>query len=332
MFFSKKTAPSVSVCIPVYKTEGVLSRCLESVAAQDFDAIEIIVVDDCSPGKDERGRSCKSIAAAFKKQCKIPLVYIRHERNKGLLEARRTAVFEASGTYIMCLDSDDRLLPGAVRSLYSAALESKADIVQGRANVFSEGSASEQRIQSVKEKIKVHEGILFGKEIMSDWLLSREHSCFLWGRLISRECYLNALESIPPVWCTMAEDVLQYFFIALNADSYCGINAAVYDYCVDQGISSCTKIEDLARWEKVCSASSVFTVIFSYLDEHPSAVSDSELLELKKMCLWYVKNNLEQLNATVPEELKPAALEKMYDYWGRSLVEEVQFSDSIQSS
>ena len=51
MFFSKKTAPSVSVCIPVYKTEGVLSRCLESVAAQNFDAIEIIVVDDCSPGK-----------------------------------------------------------------------------------------------------------------------------------------------------------------------------------------------------------------------------------------------------------------------------------------
>ena len=73
-------------------------------------------------------------------------------------------------------------------------------------------------------------------------------------------------------------------------------------------------------------------VIFSYLDEHPSAVSDSEFLELKKMCLWYVKNNLEQLNATVSEELKPAALEKMYDYWGRSLVEEVQFSDSIQSS
>lgn len=332
MFFSKKTAPSVSVCIPVYKTEGVLLRCLESVAAQDFDAIEIIVVDDCSPGKDERGRSCKSIVSSFKKQCRIPLVYIRHERNKGLLEARRTAVFEASGTYIMCLDSDDRLLPGAVRSLYSAALESKADIVQGRANVFSEGSASEQRIQSVKEKIKVHEGILFGKEIMSDWLLSREHSCFLWGRLVSRECYLNALESIPPVWCTMAEDVLQYFFIALNADSYCGINAAVYDYCVDHGISSCTKIEDLARWEKVCSASSAFTVIFSYLDEHPSAVSESVLIELKKMCLWYVKNNLEQLNATVSEELKPAALEKMYDYWGRSLVEEVQFSDSIQSS
>lgn len=132
-----------------------------------------------------------------------------------------------------------------------------------------------------KRKIKVHEGILFGKEIMSDWLLSREHSCFCGDGLFLANVILTRWNVFrlcgvqwPKTFCSI--------FIALNADSYCGINVAVYDYCVDQGISSCTKIEDLARWEKVCSASSVFTVIFSYLDEHLSAVSDSELLELKK--------------------------------------------------
>lgn len=51
--------PKVSVCIPVYGTEKVLRKCLDSVAMQDFAEKEIVVVSDASCGVNEKGEDAK---------------------------------------------------------------------------------------------------------------------------------------------------------------------------------------------------------------------------------------------------------------------------------
>ena len=133
MFFHSK--PLVSVCIPVYNSEPYLMRCLESVAAQDFPGAktEIIIVNDASCGTDADGNDCAAIVKSFKKQHKRNIKLFCHTRNKGLVEARRTAICEAEGEYICIVDSDDWLTPGALRLLYEAAQNTGADIVQGKA-------------------------------------------------------------------------------------------------------------------------------------------------------------------------------------------------------
>ncbi|MBR1639184.1 MAG: glycosyltransferase family 2 protein [Treponema sp.] len=124
------TKIKISVCIPVFGTEHLLSECLQSVAEQDFNSVEIIVVNDASRGMDSEDKTCNKIVKAFKKHSPFKVTYIEHSENLGLLEARRSAVYTAKGKYIACLDSDDKFLPGALKALYDSAESICADIVQ----------------------------------------------------------------------------------------------------------------------------------------------------------------------------------------------------------
>ena len=121
-FFAKKCQrPKVSVCIPVKNTEKFLGRCLDSLASQGFDGLELVLINDQSEGRDEKGRGCKKIARSFHKSSKIPLVYIEHTQDVPLLETRRELVEHSHGDYILMVDSDDFLAENAVKTLYDSA-------------------------------------------------------------------------------------------------------------------------------------------------------------------------------------------------------------------
>ena len=121
--------PLVSLCVPVYGTEGLVGRFLDSVLAQkDAPLFETVIVNDGSSGTKELERIIKTYARLFKKQG-LPFVFLEHRKNLGLVEARRTAVNAASGEYIAFADSDDELPPAALRILYDASAASGADIV-----------------------------------------------------------------------------------------------------------------------------------------------------------------------------------------------------------
>ena len=57
----EKSAPLISICIPVFETEPYLEACLDSVITQDFLSFEVVVVSDASRGKDSKGRSAKKM-------------------------------------------------------------------------------------------------------------------------------------------------------------------------------------------------------------------------------------------------------------------------------
>ena len=102
--------PLLSVVIPVYNVEGLLTECVQSVLRQEFSDLEIILVNDGST--DGSGVEADDLAEGN------PLVLSVHQgRNKGLSEARNRGIREASGEYILLLDSDDCLLEGALLSL-----------------------------------------------------------------------------------------------------------------------------------------------------------------------------------------------------------------------
>jgi glycosyltransferase involved in cell wall biosynthesis len=91
----------VAVIIPSFNYGKYLAECIESVLNQTYKVNEIIVVDD------ESTDNTKEVASRY------PVKYI-WQKNKGLSGARNTGIREATSEYIMCLDSDDKLTPGAI--------------------------------------------------------------------------------------------------------------------------------------------------------------------------------------------------------------------------
>lgn len=104
----------ISVIVPVYKVEKYLDRCVESIVAQSYKNLEILLVDDGSP--DRCGQMCDDWA---KKDGRIKVI---HKPNGGAADARNVGIRNASGEYITFVDSDDYIAPLMVEKLYAAIL------------------------------------------------------------------------------------------------------------------------------------------------------------------------------------------------------------------
>ena len=106
----------ISVIIPAYKQEQYLPDAIESCLTQLVKPDEIIVVDDGSPDRTAE------IAA------KYPVKLIR-QVNKGLASARNAGIMNATGDWILPLDSDDILLDDCIKRILEAAGETDADVI-----------------------------------------------------------------------------------------------------------------------------------------------------------------------------------------------------------
>ena len=115
--------PLVSIIVPVYKVEKYLQRCLDSIAAQTYQNIEVILVDDGSPD------NCGEICEAFAKTNTYTKVI--HQKNQGLSAARNNAVPESHGEYITFVDSDDYITPDYVEYLVSLCESFDAEVSVG---------------------------------------------------------------------------------------------------------------------------------------------------------------------------------------------------------
>ena len=204
--------PFVSICIPVYSTEQFLEEALQSVCEQAFKYIEIVVVNDGSTGANSEGLSCKKIIKSFKKKSKIKINYIEHIKNNGLVEARRSALYEAVGEYVFFFDSDDLLTPNCIQDLVCVAQKENYDVVQGSFVTFPNENA---------RKIANYCGLINQNEIFSKWLIEKKYSAYLWAKLIKREILLEAFNLIPPVFCNVGEDFLIWFFTACFDFAFC---------------------------------------------------------------------------------------------------------------
>jgi glycosyltransferase involved in cell wall biosynthesis len=102
-------APYFSIVMPIYNRATLVRRALDSCLAQSFCDFEIVVVDDGS-----LDQSYEVVAAYRDPRIRL----FRHEINRGVCPARNTAVWKSVGTWVICLDSDNELLPGGLEAMY----------------------------------------------------------------------------------------------------------------------------------------------------------------------------------------------------------------------
>lgn len=126
-----KIMHSVSIIVPVYNVEKYLAKCIESILSQTYRDIEVLLIDDGST--DGSADICKEYSRQDDR-----IRYIRQE-NGGLGNARNRGIQEASGKYILFIDSDDYIAENMVEQLYQNIITSGADMATcGIYNVFQQ--------------------------------------------------------------------------------------------------------------------------------------------------------------------------------------------------
>lgn len=122
-FSDPAVTPKVTLVIPVYNVERYLALCLQSVCAQNYPNLDVILVND--------GSTDNSLAVARDFQEKLNL-HIVDQENAGLSAARNAGVRAIDATdYLMFLDSDDALAPNALKKMVSLILDTSAAFVIG---------------------------------------------------------------------------------------------------------------------------------------------------------------------------------------------------------
>jgi len=160
---------TVSVIIPCYRDSVTLERAIKSVLAQSYPAIEIIVVNDCSPESED----INCIVARYPK-----IRYLCNEINLGLAASRNAGIAAASGDYIALLDADDEYHPEKI-SHQMKEMEPGIAVTCGWLNVELDGCKTVSRLAS--QGIRVYRNldqIIFRNTLNGAGLLI-ERSLFL---------------------------------------------------------------------------------------------------------------------------------------------------------
>ncbi len=123
--------PLISVIVPVYKVEPYLKKCVDSILAQTYLNLEIILVDDGSP--DSCGAICDSYAAQDSR------IQVIHKPNGGLSDARNAGLDIATGEYIGFVDSDDYIAPTMYAQLLDGLVSAQADMAVCQGVIVKEG-------------------------------------------------------------------------------------------------------------------------------------------------------------------------------------------------
>lgn len=105
--------PLISVIVPTFERSEMLPRALDSIYAQTYPNVEVIVVDDNIPGSDWEA---KTLAALSPYRCRPNFIYTKTSGAVGGGAARNQAARLCSGTYVAFLDDDDRFLPSKLET------------------------------------------------------------------------------------------------------------------------------------------------------------------------------------------------------------------------
>lgn len=171
----------ISLIVPVYNTEQYLKKCVDSIKAQSFKNLEILLIDDGS--EKDCADLCDFLAGTD------PRIRVIHQKNRGLSGARNRGLDECTGEWVLFVDSDDTISANCCRHTLVNGLENAADaVVFGYRRIFD------------SEEIKAD---LHGRTALPDesrvWtrdevmlsLLDNRFGNFAWNRLCRRELYQN---------------------------------------------------------------------------------------------------------------------------------------------
>jgi glycosyltransferase EpsH len=222
----------VSVVVPIYKVEKYLERCLDSITAQHYRPIEVILVNDGSPD------GCAEIIRRY--EARYPFIQSILQQNSGPGIARNAGIARAKGQYLALVDADDYLEPDYLGRLVGLAERNQADIavcgfyfnlpnglkIPAPPLTFQKNISGEQAARMSLNYLKI--------------------SIFVWNKLYRRSLFSEQAFSFPG---EPYEDVATACRILLLARRVSITSRPYYHYCWNRtGISGTFGVQSLAGY------------------------------------------------------------------------------------
>lgn len=300
----------ISVVVPIYNVEKYVVRCLESLINQSYKDIEILCVDDCSTD-----HSLELVETIAKTESRIKV--LKNKENRGLLYTRKRGVIQASGRYIMFLDSDDFYSEDACKVALETIEREQTDIVQFGLNVINAGNAPQYECDSFENFVKPYNGKIANGMVLRDCFFEEKYNYNLVNKIYNASLCKKAFDYIKDDYYLMAEDMLAYFCISFFAKSYFGITQLLYNYNFGIGVSRPGQL-DLDGFEKRCGGAVVVKAIYNFLNEQCCYI-DYEAIYLKierrilsdNFAAWYYR---------LPKEYREEGYNIFENYWGKDKV------------
>lgn len=212
----------ISVVIPIYNQEQYLGECLDSLLPQCTDEVEVVLVNDGS--KDRSEAICREAMANY------PAAQIRliNQVNSGALKSRQNGIRQSTGEYILFVDSDDALLPGALELLLTALHRERVDMLLFNATSDRETCTPnfavplpDRKVLRGEERYEVYR-LLCGTDVLNN----------LWTKCIRRALFEKAILPEHDRRLTNGEDLYQILALAEVAESFAYLDNVLYFYRV----------------------------------------------------------------------------------------------------
>lgn len=221
-----------SVILPIYNVEKYLAACIDSILPQTFGDFELILVDDGS--KDGSGKICDEYASRDKR------IKVIHKKNGGLSDARNAGTENASGEYVIYIDSDDFVLSESFfEDIKNEIDNSKSEVVLYK---FSKYFDEEKKLDKCRFSLDVPAS---DSDMLLYELVKRDaYYGMAWVKAFKRSVAIeNNIRFEPGL---LGEDMDWYFNLVLCADTYSVIDKAYIAYRQRSGsITSSHKLKNL---------------------------------------------------------------------------------------
>lgn len=263
--------PLISVIVPIYKVETYLSKCIDSIIAQTYRNLEIILVDDGSPD------SCGTICDTYKE--KDNRIIVIHKKNGGLSDARNAGMEVANGEYFGFVDSDDFIHPQMYEMLMQYMLKQNAEVTVCDFEVVEEGVTPEVNQYDTEQYYEV----IDEKEKFSWYIVGTTSVTFTvaWNKLYKRELF----EGITYPKGKVHEDEFTTYRLLYRALKTVYVKTPLYFYIQRGG--SITADEPIEK-RKLCFEATYEKLIF-YAENEEEKLFFSTLMTLKPLLNDYIR-------------------------------------------
>ena len=230
-----------SILVPVYNSEQYLKECFESALQQSGEDFELVLVDDGS--MDNGGAICDQYQAQYPDR-----VRVIHQKNSGLILARRAGIRAAKGDYCMFLDADDAYEPNCLATVRETIEQTGADVV-----IFNNYSYFEEDGSIEPNKAAFADGSVFedrSKQLIYQKLIATEELNNIWFKAIRTEL-LQADDTDYALYADnpFGEDLLQSLYPLTHAKKIVYRDQRLYRYRRHR--SSMMRKLDVNRLEKM---------------------------------------------------------------------------------
>lgn len=261
--------PKVSVIVPVYNVEKYIRKCLDSILSQTYKNIELIIVNDCSPG------NIVDIVNDEYDDDRVQLVNL--SKNQGLFRARMAGYEKSVGDYLVFVDGDDNISCDYIRTLVEVAEKNSSDIVL--AETVIEEEDGRKFIYNLANDLSFD--YLNGRDAFLSFM-DQQGDNYMWHIVHSKMFRKSLFDSVSSFYnkindhIIMCEDIIYSFPLWHRAERVDRARTAYY-YYLSNGSSS-TKNNSINNLRKSISD---ITKSFKYVDDYLTKNKASKEIKIK---------------------------------------------------